>query len=75
MEKEKGLIMPKVLYTKASDDDFKEEKEFYSWNDMIEWMKENHDSWIMSFGRKAVSFYTKTPKIEVEIKKYDDYVE
>ena len=67
--------MVKVLYKKASDYDFKEEKEFYSWNDMIEWMKENYDKWIISFGKGSISLYTENLEIEVMIKKYNDYVE
>lgn len=63
----------KVLYKKASDWDFKEVKDFYSWNDMLEWMKKEHSNWVIEFGPQK--HYIKDPNIKVTIRKYDDYVE
>lgn len=63
----------KVLYKKASDSDFKEVKDFFSWNDMLEWMKKEYNNWIIEFGSQK--YYIKDPKIKVTIRKYDYYVE
>lgn len=58
----------KVLYKKASDWDFKEVKDFFSWNDMLEWMKKEYNNWIIEFGYSH-------GLLEVTIRKYDYYVE
>lgn len=63
----------KVLYKKASDEPFKEVKDFFSWNDMLEWMKKEYSYWIIEFGSQKL--YIKDPEINVLIIKYDAYVE
>jgi len=54
----------KVVVRKASDWNYREEKEFKSLRQLFNFMKKTYDKWIICFGKDSISIMI-----------YDDYVE